>query len=200
MWMYGDSGKMPFEDQVLAYLEAHPDGTRTIEDAAEEPGIGAHVVLAVCDWLEARGDVKWEDSMISDDVLARAAALGLTATEHSGWCRLSRNGGLVARAGNWPEAFRLAAAQSPQTTHTEREAMTATIPTCPECHETDRVEYAGNAVEPDPADLDSFFCKRCVAWLSALPFAKTGPPAAGQVRVEVPRETSKRGRKKKETT
>lgn len=58
MFVHGDSGKMPFEDKVIAYLKA-PSAGNTVEDCAHSIGISAAAVYAVLADLEARGVVKY---------------------------------------------------------------------------------------------------------------------------------------------
>jgi hypothetical protein len=73
-------------------------------------------------------------------------------------------------------------------------------PVCPGCKSSDRVEPMGSFTYPwtpkdplpDAADLERWWCARCLACLSALPaLPAVGPPLATE-------QGAKRGRKRKE--
>lgn len=60
MFIYGDSGKMPFEDRVVEYLKTMPNG-ETVADCAKSIGISEAAVECVLANLEAHGQVEYKN-------------------------------------------------------------------------------------------------------------------------------------------
>jgi DNA-binding MarR family transcriptional regulator len=59
VFVYGDSGKMPFEDRLLKYIAANPG--KTTEDASRDLGVGAAALAVALLGLEEKGLVEYRE-------------------------------------------------------------------------------------------------------------------------------------------